>query len=213
METIALSGSDPDLEEAPKLTKKQRAAALRKEQAETKSTGKGSEAPSGPPADNQQVQPGKGGQGGGKGGMVAQHGNGGGKSACKFYGMKGGCKMERNCWSYHDFGKASSEQRCFNCGAVDHRAEACTRPKGKPGAKGEEHAPRGESAGSSNNAGTSNHGGKGGSGGNQKGNGGKGDGKTSQVRRQLKRQPPLVQPRMLPGLIREWLRLSLRRRS
>ena len=33
METLALSGSDPDLDDGPKLTKKQRAAALRKEQA------------------------------------------------------------------------------------------------------------------------------------------------------------------------------------
>ena len=39
METLALSGSDPELEDAPKLTKKQRAAALRKEQ-EAKGGGK-----------------------------------------------------------------------------------------------------------------------------------------------------------------------------
>ena len=142
--------------------------------------------PSGTAEGGGSTSQGKGGQGAGK--SQSSGGNGGGtagngKGPCKFYAGKGGCKMGRNCWSYHDFGKASVEGRCFNCGALDHRAEACTRPQARRTGKGEEGTPRGESAGSSNNnAGPSNNGGKGGNGGNQKGNGGKVDGKASQVR-------------------------------
>ena len=179
METLALSGSDPDLEE-PKLTKKQRAAALRKEQSESKGNNKGSEGSGQSAADNNQPgQQAKGGQGGGKGAKGNSSDGTGTKGPCRFYGMKGGCKMGRNCWSYHDFGKASAENRCFNCGATEHRADACGRPRGRPAGKGEEQAPRGESGGNSAPSGS---GGKGTGHQNSKGTGSKGEGKQSQVR-------------------------------
>ncbi|CAE7444287.1 unnamed protein product [Symbiodinium sp. CCMP2592] len=83
METLALSGVDPDTEETPKLTKKQRAAALRKEQSGTpgeKAAGKGGTSDAGQAGgDNAQASstaPGKGGQGGGK---PNSDGNNGGK--------------------------------------------------------------------------------------------------------------------------------------
>ena len=183
METLALSGADPDLEEPVKLTKKQRAAALRKEQAEAKGGGKPGEGSASSTGDNnQQGQQAKGGQGNGKGGGNNQGGNGGGKGACRFYASKGGCKMGRNCWSYRDNGKAAAEGRCFNCGATDHKAESCARPKARQTGKGEEQPPRGESGAGS----TAQSAGNGGNGG--KGNGGgksaasKGEGKQSQVR-------------------------------
>ena len=185
METLALSSSDPNLEETPKLTKKQRAAALKKEQAEAKATAKGAEMSGSsnthvpPNSQSSQSSQAKGGQGTGKGASAASAGNGGGsgKGACKFYGTKGGCKMGRNCWSYHDFGKASSEGRCFNCGSTDHRADVCNRPRGKPAGKGEECTLRGESGSSSKgnqNASASGNGKGQTSQGNQ---GGKGEGK------------------------------------
>ena len=164
METLALSGADPDLEEPVKLTKKQRAAALRKEQAEAKGGGKPGEGSASSAGDNnQQGQQAKGGQGNGKGGGNNQGGNGGGKGACRFYASKGGCKMGRNCWSYHDNGKAAAEGRCFNCGATDHKAESCARPKARQTGKGEEQPPRGESGAGSTaqSAGNGGNGGKG----------------------------------------------------
>ena len=90
--------------------------------------------------------------------------------------------MGRACWSYHDFGKASSESRCFNCGALDHKADACTRPKERRAGKGEESAPRGESSGSG--IGTANAAGKGNAG-NPKGPGARSDPKGAQVERQM----------------------------
>ena len=87
--------------------------------------------------------------------------------------------MGRNCWSYHDQGKATVEGRCFNCGALDHKSESCQRPRGRQSGKGEESAPRGESG--SNSATSTGAGGKG-TGGGPKGSSSKGEGKQSQIR-------------------------------
>ncbi|CAE6952681.1 RE1 [Symbiodinium sp. CCMP2592] len=144
METLALSGADLEVEEPTKLTKKQRAAALRKEQAANAKAGAKGGGDAGATAgnDSNATGQGKGGQGAGKGAPSATNANGdntaGGKAPCKFYAMKGGCKMGRTCWSHHDFGKASAEGRCFTCGSTEHRADACHRPQGKRGAKGED---------------------------------------------------------------------------
>ncbi|CAE7861021.1 unnamed protein product [Symbiodinium necroappetens] len=184
METLALSGADVELEEAPRQTKKQRAAALRKEQtaaAKAGTKGGGDAASSSGPESGAAAQ-GKGGQGTGKGGSsnsnAGANNAAGGKAPCKFYAMKGGCKMGRSCWSYHDFGKASAEGRCYTCGSTEHKADACSRPQGKRGAKGED-APRGELGSSSSGAGGA---GKGGPKGSVPDSASKGDGKASQVR-------------------------------
>ena len=198
METLALSGSDPDLEDdGPKLTKKQRAAALRKEQAAAaKAAPKAAALEAGQQGGgdgSNQAPAGKGGQGGGKGQGAGQGTNAGGvggaKGSCRFYSMKGGCKMGRNCWSYHDFGKASAESRCFNCGATDHRADACTRPKERRQGKGED-APRGESSGVPGGKGNGSNPGSGVANGGQKASGQKGDGKSSQVRQVTAEEAP-----------------------
>ena len=183
METLALSAVDPNTEETPKLTKKQRAAALRKEQSSApgkKAAAKGGTSDAGHAGgDNAQASStaaGRGGQGGGKSNPDGNNGGGGKggglKGPCRFYSNKGGCKMGGACWSYHDFGKASSESRGFNCGALDHRADACTRPKDRRAGKGEESTPRGESGSGGSGTGTANAGGKGNAGhptGDQKG--------------------------------------------
>ena len=183
-ETLALSGADVDVDsEGPKPTKKQRAAALRKTEAAAKAAAKGggaasatspgqlpAEIPAGPTSESPSVGgSGKGGQGQGKTGG----GQGGGKGPCRFYSTKGGCKMGRTCWSAHDFGKASAEGRCFTCGSTEHRQDACSRPQGKRGGKGED-APRGESSGSGQGAGS---GGK-----SAQGGGGKAEAKGAHVR-------------------------------
>ena len=126
METLALSGADVELEEAPRQTKKQRAAALRKEQTAAAKAGTkgGGDATSSSGPESGAVAQGKGGQGTGKGGSSTSNAGAnnaaGGKAPCKFYAMKGGCKMGRSCWSYHDFGKASAEGRCYTCGSTEH---------------------------------------------------------------------------------------------
>ena len=184
METLALSGADVEVEETPKLTKKQRAAALRKEQAAAAKTGPKGGSDSAPASGNDPsaATQAKGGQGSGKGGAVNANAfgsnAGSAKAPCKFYAMKGGCKMGRSCWSHHDFGKASAEGRCYTCGSTEHRADACVRPQGKRGAKGED-APRGASGASSSSGGG---GGKGGPKASAPDSGSKGDGKGSQVR-------------------------------
>ena len=195
METLALlSGADVEIEPGGEETKRQRAAALKKAEAAAKAVSKGSGNDATPsPGDTSLPQgstqgsgsnptpnsnQGKGGQGSGKSGSGSS-GNSGGKGSCRFYAAKGGCKMGRNCWSMHDFGKASSEGRCFSCGSTEHRQDACTRPQGRKSGQKDEDAPRGESAAPGSN-GAFSSGSSGNSGG--KGHQGKQDGKNPQVR-------------------------------
>ena len=195
METLALSGTDVEVEAESRAnpSKKQRAAALRKAEAATKAAakaGNGDQA-SGSQASNQgssgQGEPGTGNQGStGKGNQNPGKGGGGtsgSKEPCRFYLGKGGCKMGRSCWSFHDFGKAAAEGRCFTCGSGEHRQEACPRPQGKGKRKNEDNNPRGESS-SSGGQGQGQNSGPGSGGGSGKGSAGSGkqEGKGAQVR-------------------------------
>ena len=51
-----------------------------------------------------------------------------GKQKCKFFLSDSGCKKGKEClWSHEE---RDGKRRCYICGALDHLAPACTRPRG-----------------------------------------------------------------------------------
>jgi hypothetical protein len=50
-----------------------------------------------------------------------------GKPRCKFYLSEAGCRKGKQCTYSHDV--KDEKRRCWTCGAVDHMASSCTRPK------------------------------------------------------------------------------------
>ena len=52
----------------------------------------------------------------------------GDRQKCKFFLSEGGCRKGKECKWAHD--QRDDRRRCYNCGAVDHMSNVCTRPKG-----------------------------------------------------------------------------------
>eukprot|EP00959_Pyramimonas_sp_CCMP1952_P052748 1102700-Pyramimonas_sp.AAC.1 len=50
------------------------------------------------------------------------------QSPCKFFEQEGGCRNGGQC-SHPHRRLAVSEGKCFNCGAVKHKTDACPRPR------------------------------------------------------------------------------------
>ena len=51
------------------------------------------------------------------------------KGVCSFFLSESGCNKGASCSRTHDMQVAAQDGRCFNCGAIGHRKDQCTRPK------------------------------------------------------------------------------------
>ncbi|CAK0841897.1 unnamed protein product, partial [Prorocentrum cordatum] len=67
------------------------------------------------------------------------------QSPCKFFQQEGGCRNGGQC-SHPHRRLAVSEGKCFNCGAVKHKTDACPRPRREVSARSAAAGPNGPDA-------------------------------------------------------------------